>query len=195
MLFSSEPAPLWYACKQARRQHGIRATRHCQKKKGFRAQGRFGRGIRSIPMNTTQWRHVQSGVELLPKCGAGCSASAEGRDACTDPQEVCLLSVPSVHLAMLSTLRSASITFPPFLLFSDRSLAVSCTSTSCTTNVIVVMGAGIPILASLVVAVGVLYQFALQPVLYHRLGVGRPVELINNQNCELIKELQSCEGA
>lgn len=111
---------------------------------------------------------------------------------------------PAGGMFAVSTIRTPGNAFhstfsinyiPSFLLFSDRSLAVSCTSTSCTTNVIVVMGAGIPILASLVVAVGVLYQFALQPVLYHRLGVGRPVELINNQNCELIKELQSCEGA
>lgn len=50
------------------------------------------------------------------------------------------------------------------------------------------------LISTVVIAIGVFYQLALQPILYNRFGIGRPVEAINNGNCEIIKELEGCEG-
>ena len=50
------------------------------------------------------------------------------------------------------------------------------------------------LISTVVIAIGVFYQLALQPILFNRLGVGRPVEAINNEDCEIIKELEACEG-
>jgi hypothetical protein len=50
------------------------------------------------------------------------------------------------------------------------------------------------LISTIVIAIGVFYQLALQPILYNRFGIGRSVESINNDRCEIIKELEACEG-
>lgn len=56
------------------------------------------------------------------------------------------------------------------------------------------MTAALPILGLLTLALGVLFQVSIYPKLHYSFGIGRAVVPRNNDNCQIIPELEACEG-